>query len=145
MDIYSFEYVLLAFELLEDWVFAKEDELREKRTHYLESRRTLKRILAGDILTVEEQEEYGKLLDVYRKTNSEQLAAHLLEEITRNTGFFTNKKSLGRCFVESCCEWQERAEDDICGLDENRISSDDKIKMIVEYSVLKQAFKKVGL
>ena len=145
VDIHSFEYVLLSFELLEDWVFAKEDELREKRAHYLENRRTLIRILSGDILTIEEQEEYGKLLDTYGKNNSEQLTAHLLEEITKNTGFFTNKKLLGRCFVDTCCEWQERAEDDICGLDENRISSDEKKKMIVEHSILKQAFEKVGL
>ena len=76
-------------------------------------------------------------MDLYGKNNSEQLIAHLLEEITRNTGFATNKKTLSRCFVDACCEWQERAEDDICGLDENRISSDEKKKMIVEHSILR--------
>lgn len=145
VDIHSFEYVLLSFELLEDWIFAHDDDLQIKREQYLEDRKKLIRILGGAIITDEEQTDFAKLLDTYGKRNSEQLVACLLEEITKNTGFATNKKSLGCCFVNSCCEWQERAGDDICGLDENRLSSDEKKRTIVEYSVLKQAFEKAGL
>ena len=81
----------------------------------------------------------------YKAYNSEQIAAKLLFEITRNTGFQTDKGELGKCFVNDCCTWMERQEDDICGLDDNRIDAKEKIRILIDHSVLKEAFRKVDL
>ncbi len=40
---------------------------------------------------------------------------------------------------------QNNKEDDICGLDTDRPSSDEKVKKIIELSVLKNSLEKVGL
>ena len=51
----------------------------------------------------------------------------------------------GDCFINTCCEWLERKSDDICGLDSHRISASEKARLLVDYSVLKEAFERVGL
>ena len=38
IKLHSFEFALLSFELLEQWVFAEEDELKEKRQDLLQAR-----------------------------------------------------------------------------------------------------------
>ena len=38
IKIHSFEFVLLSFRLLEDWVFANEDVLKEKRAKLIEQK-----------------------------------------------------------------------------------------------------------
>ncbi len=48
-------------------------------------------------------------------------------------------------YINDCCDWKARAEDDICGLDQKRLASNDKIKTIFDYSVLKDSFAKAGL
>ena len=75
----------------------------------------------------------------------EQLSAKLLFDLTRNTGFEVSKGVLGECWIKSCCEWDERQEDDICGLDYNRLSVFDKMKRIYVGSSLKLQIPKVGL
>ena len=57
----------------------------------------------------------------------------------------TNKSKLGECFVVNCCDRTTRQDDDVCGLDDNRINSIEKAKLIVEYSVLGETIEKVGL
>ena len=47
--------------------------------------------------------------------------------------------------VNTCCEWLERKSDDICGLESHRISAGEKARLLVDYSVLKEAFERVGL
>ena len=84
-------------------------------------------------------------LKISDSLNTEQLSAKLLFEITRNTGFETSKGKFGDCFVVNCCDWTQREEDDICGLDDKRLTADEKIKYIFEYSVLKDSFVKAGL
>ena len=64
---------------------------------------------------------------------------------TRNTGFETTKGRLGSCFIVDCCDWDKRQSDDICGLDQKRLTGDEKIKIIFENSVLKNTFAKAGL
>ena len=144
IDIHSFEFSLLPFRLLEQWVFAEEDELKEKRQNFLRARE-----LFIDIVQngggADKLAELKNLLALSKALNTEQLAAKLLEEITRNTGCETSKKKLGFCFVHSCCEWKERQADDTCGLDKTRLTSAEKRKKLVEFSVLKDAFAKVGL
>ena len=144
IKIHSFEFALLSFQLLEQWIFAEEDELKEKRQNLLRAREIfIDMVLNGG--DADKQAELKRLMAPSKELNTEQLAAKLLEKITRNTGFETCKKKLGFCFVHSCCDWKERPADDICGLDEAHLTSAEKRKTLVELSILKDAFVKVGL
>jgi hypothetical protein len=143
IKIHSFEFVILSFEMLEDWVFASQDELREKRKDLLFWKSNFVRAYVNeedaDIL-----KEVKAALQYSDKHNSEQVSAELLFDITRNTGFETNKGTLGQCFVVDCCNWRERRHDDICGLDNKRLSLADKMMSIYEKSVLKNALEEAG-
>lgn len=144
IKLHSFEFSLLAFELLEQWVFSAEDELRDKRQDLLHARS----VFIKSISAIGESSAlaaFKQLFDAYEKKNSEQIAASLLFEITRNTGFETDKSQLGPCFINECCEWATREEDDRCGLDSNRLSAAQKAQMLMERSPLKAAFEEVGL
>ena len=66
--------------------------------------------------------------------NVEQLSAKLLFDLTRNTGFEVSKGSIGECWINSCCDWQDRQNDDICGLDNSRLSVRDKMKQIFNHT-----------
>lgn len=77
--------------------------------------------------------------------NIEQLSAKLLFDLIINTGFEVSKSSLGICWTHSCCEWIERQEDDICGLDKARLSVRDKMYAILIGTSLKNEFLNVGL
>ena len=142
--VHSFEFVLLSFSMLEDWVFAEEDILKEQRKKLLGFKKAFVRIICdgGDIQTLSVIKD---ALDNSYNKNAEQIAAKLLYEITRNTGFETTKGKLGTCFVIDCCDWGDRQSDDICGLDQKRLTGDEKIKMIFENSVLKESFAEAGL
>ena len=144
IKIHSFEYVLLSFEMLTDWVFAEQDELKEKRAGLLELKDILVDVInnGGDVAKLQAM---GAALQTFETMNTEQLSAKLLFEITRNTGFETTKGKLGDCFIVDCCEWAERMTNDICGLDDTRITADTKISEIYENSILKEAFTKAGL
>ena len=144
VSIHSFEFVLLSFQLLEQWIFAEEDELKEKRQNFLRARELFidMELNGGD---PGKQAKLKDLMASSKGLNTEQLAAKLLREITRNTGFETNKSKLGFCFAHSCCDWKGRQADDICGLDKTRLTSTEKRRKLVELSVLKDAFVKAGL
>ena len=94
------------------------------------------------IMEIREIVEYDKNIEEH---NIEQLSAKLLFDLTRNTGFEVSKGVLGECWIKSCCEWDERQEDDICGLDYSRLSVCDKMKRIYVGSSLKLQLPKVGL
>ena len=140
IKIHSFEFSLLSFKFLEEWVFAEKDELKDKRRNLLDARKTfIDIVLNGRDATL-----LAKLkadLDFFENKNTEQISAKLLTGITLNTGFETDKKKLGTCFINNCCEWVERQMDDICGLDDERIQADEKVKQIVKNSVLKDVFQ----
>ena len=144
VNVHSFEFALLSFEHLISWVFAEPDELKEKRADLLRARELILKMsvpgAATDTLT-----ELKSVFPYVSNHNSEQISAELLFRITRNTGFETDKRHLGACFIRRCCEWYDRQTDDICGLDERRISADEKKKQLIEYTVLKVAFEKAGL
>lgn len=144
IKIHSFEFVLLSFQRLYDWVFAEQDELKEKRKGLLELANKLVDIICngGDIKKLSSARE---ALNYSDSLNTEQLSAKLLFDITRNTGFETTKGKLGDCFIVDCCDWEARGDDDICGLDQSRISGRSKIKEVFENSVLKDSFTKAGL
>lgn len=135
--IHSFELVLLSFRKLEDWIFASVDELKEKRRYLLNAGKILVQVM----LCGGNSEQLSRLkseLGFADRLNSEQISAKLLFEITRNTGFETDKGHLGECFLNSCCDWNERQSDDICGLDANRLSSKEKVSQLIEDSMLKE-------
>ena len=142
--LHSFEFALLSFDLLEQWVFAEKDELKDKRQNFLDARVLLIK-LQSSFGEGSDLEELKNLIDQTENKNTEQIAAKILFGITRNTGFETNKGKLGRCFVNNCCEWSERQKDDICGLDDTRISANKKAELLVSRSILRDAFERVGL
>ena len=144
IEIHSFEFALLSFKLLEQWVFAEKDDLKEKRKDFLAYREVFVDLYQSES-TAEALVVLRDIVEKYKEYNSEQIAAKLLFEITRNTGFQTDKGELGKCFVNDCCTWMERQEDDICGLDNNRIDAKEKIRILIDQSVLKEAFRKVDL
>ncbi len=150
LESYSFELILLSFKYLEKWIFSENDELKEKRSALLE----LKELFLDSVLfgiSVEDQLLFFKKLEELhyisndKKRNYEQLSSKLLLDITKNTGFETNKGKLGKCFYCDCCTWEERQEDDKCGLDGTRLSSIVKLKQLKEHTVISSIFQEVGL
>ena len=144
IKIHSFEFSLLSFEFLEKWVFAENDDLKEQRKDKLEAREKLVKLIS-DGGTADELSLFKSVYQYQSKMNTEKIVAKLLTEITRNTGFETNKKQVGFCFVNSCCEWDDRQENDLCGLDDKRLSVSEKIEQMVNHSILQAAFQEVGL
>ena len=145
LDIICFEYLLLEFKELIEWIYAPEDEFLQKRVRAIAARHKLVESLQNDNFDykgIREIIDYDKNIEEH---NIEQLSAKLLFDLTRNTGFEVSKSVLGECWIKSCCEWKERQEDDICGLDNNRLSVFDKMKRIYVGSSLKLQFSKVGL
>lgn len=145
MNIICFEYILLEFQKLISWIYAEEDEFLLKRAKAVSAREKLVESLhqgVFDYKNIREIAEYDQRIEEH---NIEQLAAKLLFELTRNTGFEVSKGMIGECWIKSCCEWEKRMPDDICGLDNRRLSVSDKMKKIYEGSCLKEQFQKVGL
>ena len=145
LDIICFEYILLEFQELIEWIYALEDEFLQKRARAVEARHKLVEFLQEDNFDykgIREIVDYDKHIEEH---NIEQLSAKLLFDLTRNTGFEVSKGVLGECWIKSCCEWKERQEDDICGLDYNRLSVFEKMKRIYDGSSLRLQFPKVGL
>jgi len=91
---------------------------------------------------IQEMAEYCEKINSY---NVEQLSAKILFDLTRNTGFEVSKGKIGECWIKSCCEWQNRMDDDICGLDSNRLHLSDKMKHIYKGTSLATQFQNIGL
>lgn len=145
MDIICFEYILLEFKELIEWIYAPDDEFLVKREKAITAREKLvKTIQSGEInyKDIREIIEYNENVDNY---NVEQLSARILFDLTRNTGFEVSKGSVGECWIKSCCEWEERMPDDICGLDVSRLSVKEKMKRICKGTSLLKQFQNIGL
>lgn len=145
MDIICFEYILLEFKELIEWIYAPNDEFLVKREKAITAREKLvKTIQSGKInyKDIREIIEYNENVDNY---NVEQLSARILFDLTRNTGFEVSKGSVGECWIKSCCEWEERMPDDICGLDVSRLSVKEKMKRVCKGTSLLKQFQNMGL
>lgn len=145
LNFICFEYILLEFDKLIDWIYAVDDEFRVKRASVIVARQKLVEALnAGDVdyKKIQEMLEYDKNLENH---NIEQISAKLLFDLTRNTGFEISKGNIGACWIKSCCDWMERQADDICGLDNQRLSSAEKMKAIYLGTSLHREFSKIGL
>ena len=145
LDIICFEYTLLEFDKLIDWIYAPQDKFREKRARAIDAREKLVQIIkSGEInyKTIQEIMDYDRNLDNH---NIEQLSAKLLFELTRNTGFEVSKGDLGECWRQTCCEWADRQENDICELELTRPTIKEKMKSVYLGTSLYSEFKKIGL
>ena len=145
MDIICFEYLLLEFNELIEWIYAPDDEFLIKRRKAVVAREKLVKTIENNELNykdIREIVEYNGDIDKY---NVEQLCAKILFDLTRNTGFEVSKGKIGECWIVSCCEWQNRMEDDICGLDHCRLQLADKMKHIYEGTSLMTQFQHAGL
>lgn len=56
-----------------------------------------------------------------------------------------SKKMIGECWIRSCCEWDKRQEDDICGLDNNRLNLQEKMQSVYKGTSIMKEFSKTGL
>ena len=145
LDLICFEYTLLEFDKLIDWIYAAKDEFREKRAGAIAAREKLIQVInSGDMnyKAIQEVLAYDSNLDNH---NIEQLSARLLFDLTRNTGFAVSKGDLGECWKRNCCEWIDRQEEDICGLDQNRLTLNEKMKNIYAGTSLHAKFNNIGL
>lgn len=145
LDIICFEYILLEFKELLDWIYAPRDEFLKKRASAIAARNKLVASIRDGHFNYKEIQEISEYDSRIEAHNIEQFVAKLLFDLTRNTGFEVSKGKLGECWTKSCCEWRERMEDDICGLDDKRLSAFDKMKNIYEGSSLKEQFSKIGV
>ena len=145
MDIICFEYLLLEFKDLIVWIYAPDDEFLIKRKKTITVREKLVHTIKNgefNYKDIQEIIEYCNHIDSY---NVEQLSAKILFDLTRNTGFEISKGKIGECWIKSCCEWQNRMDDDICGLDSNRLQLSDKMKHIYKGTSLATQFQNIGL
>lgn len=145
LDLICFEYTLLEFDSLIEWIYAPEDEFREKRAGAIAAREKLiQTIKSGEMnyKVIQEIMNYDSNLNNH---NIEQLSAKLLLDLTRNTGFEVSKADLGECWRQNCCEWTDRQEDDICGLDQTRLTLNEKMKSVYFGTSLYREFANLGL
>lgn len=145
MDIICFEYILLEFKDLIQWIYASDDDFLNKRKKAIIAREKLiKTIQNGELnyKDISEIVEYNKNVDNY---NIEQLSARILFDLTRNTGFEVSKGNIGECWIKSCCEWGQRMPDDICGLDADRLQLKEKMLNIYKGTSLLTQFQNIGL
>lgn len=145
LDVICFEYILLEFSEFMDWIYTSNDKLLKKRGKAVAAREKLvEHISMGDwnYKALQEIVEYDCQIQEH---NIEQLVAHLLFDLTRNTGFAVSKGGIGPCWVTSCCGWTTRSQTDLCGLDGRRLSIKEKMLRIYEETSLKTQFERIGL
>lgn len=145
LDIICFEYILLEFRYLIEWIYAPDDEFLEKRYKAVLTREKLLECISSGAEDYKELKEIAEYDERVAEHNIEKLAAKLLLDLTRNTGFEVTKGTIGACWLLSCCEWKNREESDICGLDYRRLSIYDKMKSVYENTCLQKQFQKAGL
>lgn len=144
LNLISFEFLLLSFPLLLEWIYAVKDEFRDKRAHLI----TVREKLLEAVIKQHDYKEIPEIVEWINRTdeyNIEQIAAKLLYELTRNTGFAVDKSNLGICWKVDCCGYEEREEDDKCGLDNSRLSLKEKMQIIIRESFLKKEFERIEL
>lgn len=144
LRLISFEYILLSFTELLNWIYAENDDFREKRAIEISAREAV-------LAAIEQSRDYKSLVELKRFSadinnyNIEQLISKLLFRLTRNTGFEVSKGILGECWCKDCCEYSVRKLDDLCGLDTRRLPLMDKAKVIYKCSILKSEFERLKI
>ncbi len=145
MNIICFEYILLEFDKLFQWIYAENDDFWSKRSKAIDARNKLVTALnSGEMeyKLLREVVEYDTKIESH---NIEQLATKLLFDLTRNTGFEVSKGKLGDCWFKSCCEWEEKEDNDVCGLSIAPLHNSEKMKSIYLGTSLHAKITEVGL
>ncbi len=145
MDIICFEYILLEFRSLVSWIYAPDDEFLSKRANAILAREKLVNTIKTGNMHYKDIKEIVAYDVHINEHNIECLAAKLLFDLTRNTGFEVSKGSIGECWTGACCEWEGRKDDDVCGLYSNRLSVYAKMRSIYEETCLKAQFYAAGI
>lgn len=145
LNLICFEYTLLEFDKLIDWIYAPEDEFREKRAGAIAAREKLVNIIKSGEMNYKAIQEIIDYDSNLNNHNIEQLSAKLLFDLIRNTGFEVSKGGLGECWRQNCCEWADRQADDICGLNQTKLTLKDKMKCIYSGTSLCREFENIGL
>lgn len=136
---------IIAFDNSFDNVQIYEDEFKEKRAGAIIAREKLVEMIQSGELNYKAIQEVLDYDNNVEDHNIEQLSANLLFDITRNTGFEVSKGKIGECWTQGCCEWTGRQEDDICGLDDARLSLTDKMRSVYSGTSLCDEFANIGL
>ena len=145
LDIICFEYLLLEFENLIAWIFAPDDEFLTKRRKTIMAREKLVYAIQRGEFNYKDIQAIVEYCEHIENYNIEQLCAKILFDLTRNTGFEVTKGKIGECWIKSCCEWKNRMDDDICGLDNSRLQLSDKMKDIFKGTSIATQFQNIGL
>ena len=145
LDIVCFEYLLLEFENLIAWIYAPEDEFLTKRRKAIMAREKLVYAIQNGEFNYKDIQAIVEYCERVENYNIEQLSTKILFDLTRNTGFEVSKGKVGVCWIKSCCEWKNRMDDDICGLDNSRLQLNDKMKHIYMGTTLTIQFQNIGL
>ena len=145
MNIICFEYILLEFDKLINWIYASNDEFLTKRAAAITARAKLVATVHSGKFDYKAIQEIIKYDDNLANHNIEQLSAKLLFDLTRNTGFEVSKGNIGECWIKSCCEWSNRQDNDICGLDGSYLSVTEKMKNIFNGTSPHSEFSNLGL
>lgn len=145
MDIICFEYILLEFKDLIEWIYASDDEFLTERKKAIAAREKLVNTIQKGELNYKDICEIVENNENVDNYNVEQLSAKILFDLTRNTGFEVFKGNIGECWIKSCCEWEKRMPDDICGLDADRLNLRAKMERILEGTSLLVQFQDIGL
>lgn len=103
MGIICFEYILLEFDKLIDWIYARDDEFLVKRANAIRARDMLIETISSGQLNYKVIQEILSYDEKLENHNIEQLSAKLLYDLTRNTGFEVSKGRIGDCWIKSCC------------------------------------------
>ena len=84
LDLVCFEYTLLEFDKLIEWIYAPEDEFIEKRAGAIAAREKLVQMIKSGELNYKEIQEVMDYDNNLEDHNIEQLSAKLLFDLTRN-------------------------------------------------------------
>ncbi|MBR4026857.1 MAG: hypothetical protein IKJ01_04785 [Lachnospiraceae bacterium] len=145
LDIICFEYLLLEFENLIAWIYAPDDEFLIKRRKAIMAREKFVYAIQNGEFNYKDIQAIVEYCERIENYNVEQLSAKILFDLTRNTGFEVSKGKIGECWIKSCCEWENRMDDDICGLDTSRLQLNDKMKHIYTGTSLATQFQNLDL
>lgn len=145
IDVICFEYILLEFKDLIEWIYASDDDFLTKRKSAIVAREKLVKTIQNGELNYKDIREIIEYNENVGNYNVEQLSGKILFDLTRNTGFEVSKGNIGECWIKSCCEWERRMSDDICGLDANRLRLKEKMWQICKGTSLLIQFQNIGL
>ena len=99
LDIVCFEYILLEFDNLIEWIYAPDDEFLKKRAGAVSAREKLINSIESKTMNYKDIKEIVEYDEHIGEHNIEQLSAKLLFDLTMNTGFEVSKGKIGECWI----------------------------------------------